>query len=411
MTTEKLYRRIRETSINIVQTGVESVRRKDISHTGLRIYKDGYIGIAGAIGVRDEAELLKEAEAALDNGIVYEPLPAADLQQHLDAGSDLPEGEELVREAEEFLAVLRKEHPGFIFSNKLNLVQREQSLSNDRGLSLSMKDRFISAGLIFKEKTSASILDGFIEFESRKYDRKQLLAYIGRICGAFREKAELPREGRYPVIFSALAGAPLMKFATELNGRLFAKGGSLFSGQRGKPIFSPRFTLYQSRAAQDNVEVFFDAEGTVQPDFRIPLIKEGVLLQPYTDKKVALEFDLPLTGAAISDYDGVPTLPASLGNLSVEEGGGTVRELLGGEKGILVLISNGGDFTPDGKFAAPVQLSFLYDGENIVGRLPELQVSSDVYEMFGPAFRGAGKDRLNALSLERHMVMDLTVSK
>ncbi len=411
MTTEKLHRRIRETSINIVQTTVESVRRKDIAYTGLRIYKDGCIGIAGAIGTAEEAKLRERAEAALSSRIIYEPGPTADIRQNVKIGSELPEDGQIVRELEEVLEVLRRDHGSFIFSNKVNIAEREEGLSNDRGLSLNMKERYMSVGIAFKEKSSTNIMDGVIEMEGRRYDRKLFLDHMSAVCGAFLNKVDLPREGRYPVIFSTTPEGPLMKFSTDLNGRLFATGASLFSKQRGKQVFSPKFTLYQSRAAEDNTEAFFDAEGTVQPDFRVPLIKDGVLLQPYTDKRIASEFGLPLTGAAVSDYDAVPALPLRLANLAAEPGGNTIKDLLGGEPGILVLLSSGGDFTPDGKYGAPVQLSYLYNGEKLIGRLPELQVSSDVYEMFGPAFRGVGTDRFNPLSLERHMVMDMVVSR
>jgi len=42
----------------------------------------------------------------------------------------------------------------------------------------------------------------------------------------------------------------------------------------------------------------------------------------------------------------------------------------------LTWISSGGDFTPDGGFAGPVQVSFLFDGERLIDKLPEFTVSS-----------------------------------
>ena len=54
----------------------------------------------------------------------------------------------------------------------------------------------------------------------------------------------------------------------------------------------------------------------------------------------------------------------------------------------------GGDFTPDGNFATPVQLSYLTDGEKLLGRLPKFVIKSSVYDIFGKDFIGMSKDKL-----------------
>ncbi|SCG81716.1 hypothetical protein DW1_0095 [Proteiniborus sp. DW1] len=58
-----------------------------------------------------------------------------------------------------------------------------------------------------------------------------------------------------------------------------------------------------------------------------------------------------------------------------------------------VLIASGGDFTAEGVFGTPVQLAFLTDGERLIGRLPELTISGDVYTMFGDDFIGRSEDK------------------
>ena len=48
---KELYQEnVKEVSINLSQTRVESVRKKSITKSCCRIYKDGVLGIAGALG-------------------------------------------------------------------------------------------------------------------------------------------------------------------------------------------------------------------------------------------------------------------------------------------------------------------------------------------------------------------------
>ena len=59
-----------ETSLNVTQGTVDSVRRKHIVKSGCRVYKDGCIGVAGEIvhGVKTEW-LIKTAEGGVNKHI------------------------------------------------------------------------------------------------------------------------------------------------------------------------------------------------------------------------------------------------------------------------------------------------------------------------------------------------------
>ena len=52
-------------------------------------------------------------------------------------------------------------------------------------------------------------------------------------------------------------------------------------------------------------------------------------------------------------------------------------------------MASGGDTTPDGHFATPVQLAYLMEDGKLVGRLPDLTVSGSFYDMLGKDFLGA----------------------
>lgn len=409
MIVEKYTNRIKETSINIVQTTVESVRKKDITKIGMRVYKDGFIGISGALGNTDDNTLIKVAEEALENKIPYDFEPTANKEEDLDCREDLLDDEAFVNEVEFVMEELKKTQPIFSFSNKINLVDKEISLNNIRNLKLSYKDSYMDTQLCFKEKTSANIMDGYVVFQSRKYNRDAFVSIVNNVCDAYSNLLPFNKDGTYPVIFSMMDGLPLMKLLEDLDANLFSTGSSLLSGKTGQKLFNSSFTLYQSLDPKDGIRPFFDAEGTVNDNYRYNLIKNGVVVSPYTDKKTAHKYNLPLTGSAVAEYDSVPRLGFT--GFNVDETNNSLADLLGGEVGIFVAIASGGDFTPNGDFATPVQLPFLFDGKKLVGRLPELQVSSNIFDMFGAGFRGVSRDSINPLSLDKYMVMDLNVTK
>lgn len=409
MIKEKYTDRYQETTLNIVQSRVESVRKKDIVKTGLRLYRDGNIGVSGAIGSYSEAELENRAKEALSLGIPYGFEASGDKEERVEMCPEIIKDSDFPAEMDAVLTQLREQQPNFSFSNKIRLAERETALKNDRGLDLLFKDRFISVELFIKDKKSANLIDAFAGYHGRNYDRQEYLRLANDICNAFQNPVELPKGTKLPVVFNSSNPLPLLQFIKDLNGQTFATGSSLLSGKAGEKVFSDRFTLYQSLDPNDSLEPFFDAEGVVNTGYRYALIDKGQVVTPYTDKKTAAQFGLPLTGSARAEYDGVPTV--SYLHFKVGESNKTVKELLQGQMAIFVLLASGGDFTSSGDFATPVQVAYLFDGEKFIGKLPELQLSSNVFAMFGPDFVGVGKDTLYSLGNEKFMVINMTVAK
>jgi PmbA protein len=304
---------------------------------------------------------------------------------------------------------LRTHYPRFSFSNQCSISESEISLSNEAGLDLSWKNRTQSIVLLFQEMGSGSIMDGYIAYEADNPETNAALAFMTPYLDAYEHRVELPKKSSLPVIFISDDGLTMRKIGRELSGLQLATGGSLLSGKSGQKLFADSFTLSQSRHGSDNIHPFFDFEGAVMDGDRMPLIENGVFLKGYTDKKTAALYNLPYTGSASGAYDYVPIIGQPL--LRITPSGQTIRELLGGEPGVLVHISSGGDYTPDGKLGAPVQLAYLYDGERILGRLPELNIASNMFDMFGSAFRGVSKDTIYPGAFSRWVVIDMAVSK
>ena len=408
MIKEKYTNRIEEVSLKIVQGKINSVGKKDITKTGLRVYKDSKIGIAGAIGEFDEEMLEKKAIERLKLNISYESKVSENHKEYISIESNLPEGRALINKFESVINKLAKENDDFVFNGKINIAIDSHMLKNSENVDLTYKRRGVDINLDIKEKTSANIFDLGISFETNNFSESEFLQYSNNILRAYRNKIELP-ERKLPVVFLNNSFQILIKF-WDLNGLKFGTGASIFSEYINQKKLSDNFTLYDSRNPEDSKKPFFDAEGVVNDDYRYKLIENGIIKAPFTDKETARIYNLPSTGSALCEYDGVPGVNR-WPNIVVKPGKKTAKELLGGDMGIFIDVAAGGDFTADGKFGTPVQVAYLFDGDKFIGRLPELQLNGHLFDFFGNGFRGVSSDTISPSIKEHYMVMDMEVTR
>jgi PmbA protein len=156
-------------------------------------------------------------------------------------------------------------------------------------------------------------------------------------------------------------------------------------------VFSTGFSVLVDNRPKAGLPVFFDTEGVQLPDDRLYLIEKGVLKAGYGDKFTADRYPGTPAGCAESDYDDAPSLGTP--SLTIEPSGKTLKELAAGEKCILIAVSSGGDWNNEGRLALPVQLGYLCENGQLVGKLPEFNVSGSLYDLFGKDFAGVTADR------------------
>lgn len=399
---------VKSTTISISNSKIHSIRNKTINSTGLRVYQDNCIGVSGAQGKADLSELERKANEMLKMMIPYPYEPCKERKEAVEKKNQLPKDFDLVIEVNEILALLNSKYPDFIISHQASYNEVESSLSNDKGLDLLYKDSFLGLGLVFKEKTSANIMDGFFGYGGREYDREVFVKYYTEILKAYKTRVELPDKKEMPVIFTT-DGSITSKLNSDLSGLQIGTGSSLLTSHIGRDKFHKDLTIWQSHNPDDGLLPFFDMEGMVNPNYRVALIENGKILNGYTDKQIAAKYKLPYTGCATGAYDSIPKLGAAA--LQMKPSDKRLKELLNGELGVYVYISSGGDFTSNGEYGAPVQLAFLTDGENLLGRLPELNISSNLFNMFGSDYIGVSKEKIYPHDFAYYLAMNMKVSK
>lgn len=386
MKKEFIVNRSSSVTLNITAGKIDSYRKNEETTGTVRVYRDGKIGVAGMLGTPDEAALTERAEAALAAGIPYPDTPdTALIRVERFDGEIIPE-KEFLPAIQALLDRIGEACPRFALSNKITLGGGSREYRNSEGRALTWSDRALSIALVFQDRGAGNLMDGFFEYTDRHFDPEHIIARCREYHDAFYRRAEI-NEGELPVIFAfpELFGHMIRHFT----GEMYASGASLFSGKLGETCFSERLTLAvdRNRATVCGVP-FFDDEGCTAPDDRVPLIENGILRNLLVNKKNAARFGLPVSGTASeAAYDGVPAVndvPAFLATPTAK----TLAELVP-SKAVFVSMASGGDMTPSGHFATPVQGAFLMEGGKLIGRLPEVNVSGDLFDLLGKDYLGA----------------------
>ncbi len=381
--------KIVKTTLNITNNKIDSIRKNDAIKTACRVYENGCIGISSCFG-EPTAATWKEAEENLKLQIPYEYEIESNKTRKVDRTKEILTSKEFLEKSEKMLEKLSKENPNFIFSNKLAMSEITYKLSNSENLDYEFHNIHFDASVVFKHKNSNAIMDGGIGFGGMEYDIEKFTQDAHEILSAFEKNAQLPDDEYMTVILNFYNIG--QKILQGLNGEDLGKGASIFSGKMGEKLFNDKFSLYIDRTSDNENVEFFDMEGSTLPNDKISLIENGVLKRAFCDKRTSAEFGFENTSCGDGRYDDVPSLQSE--PVSVEKSDKTLKELIGNEKAIYIDTMSGGDCTAEGNFASPVQLAYLIENGKFVGKLPEFNISGNIYKMFGDDYLGLSSDKV-----------------
>lgn len=374
-------------SLNVTAGKIDSFRQTEKTTGTVRVYENGCIGVAGCIGEPNEEELTKRAIDALEFGIPYpEKLEGAcEMEERHD--KEIIPISEIIPTMQAFLDRLGAECPNFAFSNKIGLQYSSTEYRNSKGRRLSHSGGKVYTSLIAQNRGSGNIFDTFLGWQGSEFDADMLITQFKKEYDAFFNPVDI-EPGRYPVVIDA--STILYRFINHFIGELYASGASLLSGKLGEKVFSPKLSFMADMNPETApASCFFDAEGCVADGFRPIFVENGVLKGLLTSKKSADTFSLPNIGTALAAYDGVPD--AGLSGLYFAPTAKSLKQLVPG-KAIYIVVAEGGDATPDGHYASPAQLAYLMEDGELVGRLPDLNISGDFFELFGKDYIGSVLD-------------------
>ncbi|MCM1054904.1 MAG: metallopeptidase TldD-related protein [Bacteroides sp.] len=386
MEKEKLICKIQSAALNVTANKVDSYRKNLETLNTIRVYDGGNIGVAGSLGELDETALEEAAKKALSYGIKY-PCNLSSNVKTLDTHREIIPQKEFISSIQGLLDRISKECPKFAVSDKIKLTDIITSYENSRGSALLSSVSYMSLGLIFQDKGSGNLFDADYGATLSEYDEDKVFADIKSIYDAFYERVDI-EDGEYPVFIVPDEFFP--RISAHFNATMYASGGSLLSGKIGESVFNENLTLCDNRdPADDPSACFFDDEGEFAPDFSQPIVKDGALTNVFTNKMYTEMLKVPAAATAGSEYDGVPGITHN--GVYLKPTAEKASDIADG-RAVLVMIASGGDMTPGGHFATPVQLAFLVENGEIKGRLPELNISGEFFELLGKNYAGAVKN-------------------
>ncbi len=403
MEKEFLVKTYNSVTLNVTAGKIDSFRENEETTGTVRVYENGYIGVAGCLGTPNEEELTQKAIEALSLKIPYPCNLDGKLEKEILHEEEIIPVSKLIPTMQHFLDRLSEACPKFALSNKITLDYGKTEYRNSLGRHLLSSGRSLSIVLIAQNRGAGNLYDTAFEYVGDRFDEETLFQKFKNEYDAFYKTADITA-GRIPVVIDAsgIVGRYLNHFVAEM----YVSGASLLSGKLGQKVLSEKFSLKCDKNPQTNTGCkFFDEEGFVAPDFRPTLIDNGTLVGLLTTKKSAATFGLQHLGTSSAAYDGVPGL--GFGSFYVSSTAQSLSQLVPG-KSIYVVMASGGDTTPDGHFATPVQMAYLMENGKIVGRLPELNISGNFFNLFGNDYIGAACDGPEPQSTFIAVNMDVT---
>ncbi|MBQ7408314.1 MAG: hypothetical protein IJW13_03475 [Clostridia bacterium] len=409
MNKEYIVNKSSEITLNITDGKVDSFREIDETTNTVRVYSEGKIGVAGALGEVDFSELEKTAETKLLEGIPYQSTLNKNLNKKIENPRLVVDKSKIIPTAKRIAKKVAMACPKFLVNGKVQLGQNSGSYKNSENTDLAYKNSNLSVFFQVKDKQSSNIADAYYGVSLGKYGKSvedKIVADLAMLHeNFFAEKILLPN-GEYPMIFGSydILGHVFKDFIAEY----YVSGGSLFSGKLGQKVFNEKLSVYVDRNPKTNrASAFYDGEGEIAKNYRAPLIEKGVINGILNTKNTAAMFGLPHAKTSGGSYDGVPTI--ALPGLFVQSTAANLSELLGDKKAIYVAITSGGDITTEGTLGLPVMLAFLVENGKMVGRVSEFNASGNILDILGKDFVGVSKQDIFAASENEVMVVNMNL--
>ena len=239
MEREYLQNKSNVITLNITDGKVDSYREKEETQSTVRVYEDGKIGVAGALGDVSAEELEAQAVEKLSGGIPYPCKLNAGVKKSVLRTRPIVEDKNLIPATKRLAKKVAAACPRFLVNGKTQASKVSGCYQNSQGTELEFENHAFQVFFQVKDKDSSNIADAYYGASVSRYGKKteeKIVSDVKMLHDAFfGEKITLPN-GKYPMIVAPYD--VLGNIMKDLIAEYYVSGGSLFSGKLGDKIFT-----------------------------------------------------------------------------------------------------------------------------------------------------------------------------
>jgi PmbA protein len=413
---EVLHLKNESTTVEYESNKLKTSKVEQTQGMAVRVVRKGRLGFAASSDEKAVNKLMTNAleSAAYGDEIpiqfpVPQPAPAVATYDQKLAEFPIPR---LVEIGQEILDLLLPVDPEARINISLNRGVSEMTLRNQAGTDITFTRSPFSIVteinaihgddiLILFDMTGTTLWDeNYLEFAHRLAEKLEMARKITTI-----------RSGHMPVLFSPTSlvlGLPLME---GLDGKNVFTGISPLAGKVGEKLFDNKVTVIDDATVDGRFgSAPYDAEGVAHR--RNTFIEGGVLKGFYYDLKTAAQSGVESTGNGARGLF-FPPNPATT-NLIVEAGETQLADMITGiDEGLLIanVLGLGQGNIISGAFSNPVDLGFKIEKGEIVGRVKNVSIAGNVYDVLKDVAAVSRETQwvYNSLNMPYILIADMNV--
>lgn len=385
---EVIYEEGESKSVSFENNKLKYVHSNSIRGVGLRVIKDGRIGFASTTDLRDPERLVDSTlrSAKFGQEVMFE-FPTRDSYTEVKIFDkqvvDYPT-ERAISAGREAIDRSLSVCPDYLCGVNIGHGVTMRRLLNTRGLDVSKVSTSFGTGfniMLVRDKGLISISEG----ESSRRVATGLLDQVEKALKKMHlsEREVRVRSGSLPIIFTAKAMSLLLAtFEMGCNGKLVQKGASPLAGKLGEKVLDGRVTIYDD-ATFDFAVGSYPMDGEGVQSRRTILFEKGVLKNFLFDLQTAGMMHTESTGNGIRGFASQPTPGCT--NIIVETGDMKLEDMIKDIRyGVLVdqVLGGGQSNTLAGEFSVNLDLGFLIENGELVGRLKDCMIAGNVFDAF-----------------------------
>lgn len=387
-----LVNRDESLAVETVAGKITSLRNVSVEKKGVRLFKAGKIYSSSVVGQQPSEQLLQSTEQNAVVGLDFHyNLPTNSRFEYRSADFKELDKAQFVNEVNEFEKELVPFSDKFVFTGKHKVENWEQHLTSSEGVDSKVQLHMKSMSYIFKKIGSPNLMDGFFYTAGETCDIKKSFNKLKPYLEKFDLEVPLPN-GEYPILIADPESGFYSKLLESFLPHKYFEGTALYSGKIGQKLFHQDLTLVDHAfLPQHGIVAVCDHEGTKRDNPEHVLIENGVMKNVIADLRYAEKYKIAPTGNGKRSFDGAATV--GFNAVTMKPGNRSTDNILKGlDKCIVAFMAFGGDFTDSGDFSTPIHLGFLLEKGEVVGKIPQVTLTTSLNKMFNDSYIEIGSD-------------------